>query len=161
MELAPLMGMTMLPQVLTSLYEIRARLQSSLSRRPEYRALELLERSTLQLADALAPRGEQILVSKHTSPRQASTAGIHQNERLFSLVQEAQVEERVALSLLEAPTAGAVAAGEMAPPVTFRDSLADPGDGPVVETGASPPKSARAGFLPFVGAPHVIGVGRY
>jgi hypothetical protein len=48
----------MLSEALTSLIEVKTRLQSRLSQQAEYRALQILERTISQLADILAPRDE-------------------------------------------------------------------------------------------------------
>jgi hypothetical protein len=162
----------MLPQVLTSLYEIKAQLQSSLSTRPEYRALQLLERSAVQLADALAPREAQIRISGNGLPLLAPTTGMARNQFSSAAALELGVQEGGSPALLDASSAGAAAFDAIKLAASASEDVGAvergnfdrrdrPAVGPRVEAEAPATPTSRASFLPLVGAPQKIGVGRY
>jgi hypothetical protein len=167
------MGKTMLPEVLTSLYELKVQLQSSLSQRPEYRALQLLERSALQLADALAPRGVEIRVD--ASPSGAPTSRIDRSEGRVVAMERAPGEESVPSAVFQAPFAGTGVAGSARPPVSVWDGFevteradahpldwsAPAGEEPTAQREAPTLRATQAIFLPFIGAPQKIRGGPY
>jgi hypothetical protein len=161
----------MLPEVLTSLYEIKAQLQSSLSTRPEYRALLLLERSAVQLADALAPREAQIAISGNGLLLPTPIAGMARNQFSSAAAQAVRVEERSSPAL-DASSAEAAACGDKKLAASASgdvgavgrgnfDRWDRPCEGPRVEAEAPAARTSRTSFLPLVGAPQKIDVGRY